>query len=367
MKIALLCDWFLPKVGGIELHLHDLARGLAGRGHDVRVFATCPGPTDVGGLAVERLPGRRMPRWGFSLCDATTRTALLAAIARHGSDVVHAHGGTWTPAGYGGAWLCQRHGVPTVLTVHSVLDGLGPVLPAVCALIGSASWNLTWSAVGEDVARSLRPHVGGRPVRVLPNAVDQAFWRAGARPPSRDASVEVVAVMRFTRRKRGRELLRAFARAHATSRVPMRLTIIGDGFERARLEALAGRLALGPSVRLLGFRPRPEVRDLLAAADVFVLPSTHESFGIAALEARCAGLPVVTFRRSGAARFLEHERSALLVDDDAGLAAALVRLAEDGALRQRLRAHNLAAPNPYPWPAVLDAHEQAYHDARGGR
>ncbi|MCM2255643.1 MAG: glycosyltransferase family 4 protein [Vicinamibacteria bacterium] len=367
MKIALLCDWFLPKVGGIELHLNDLARGLAGRGHDVRVLATCPGPAQVDGIAVERLPGLRMPRWGFSLCDATTRAALLAAIARHGSEVVHAHGGTWTPAGYGGAWLCQRRGVPTVLTVHSVLDGLGPVLPALAAVIGSAGWNLTWSAVGEDVARSLRPHVGGRPVRLLPNAVDDAFWRAGAVSAARGATVEVVAVMRLTRRKRGSELLRAFARARAASRVPIRLTLVGDGFERGRLETLARRLALGPSARILGFRPRPEVRDLLACSDVFVLPSTRESFGIAALEARCAGLPVVTYRRSGAARFLEHERSALLVDDDAGLTAALVRLAEDGALRQRLRAHNTTAPNPYPWPAVLDAHEQAYRDALAGR
>ncbi len=368
LKIALLCDWFLPKVGGIEFHLNDLARGLARRGHDVRVIATCPGPAAVDGVAVERLPGRRMPRWGFSLFGAATRRALLAALDHHRVDVVHAHGGTWTPAAYGGAWLCQRRGVPTVLTVHSVLDGLGPMVPAFAAVFGTAAWSLTWSAVGEDVARRLRPHVGGRRVRVLANAVDEVFWRAtGAAPPERGPAVELVAVMRLTRRKRGRELLHAFARARAISRVPLRLSIVGDGYERGRLEALARRLGLGESVSVMGFRPRSEVRDLLARSDVFVLPSVQESFGIAALEARCAGLPVVTFARSGARQFLEHGRSALLVDDDAALTAALVRLAEDGALRRRLRGHNRAAPNPYPWSTVLDAHEEAYRDALSGR
>ena len=95
----------------------------------------------------------------------------------------------------------------------------------------------------------------------------------------------------------------------------------------------------------------------------FVLPSIRESFGIAALEARCAGLPVVAMRGSGAEDFLSDKSNALLAADDAALAAGMARLTVDDALRSRLAPPD-SALEAYDWTRVARAHLACYDRAR---
>ena len=106
-----------------------------------------------------------------------------------------------------------------------------------------------------------------------------------------------------------------------------------------------------------------EIRDALAESDCFVLPTLRESFGIAALEARCAGLPVVAMATSGVAEVIGHGREGLLAHTDAELAQHVVTLARDVSLRSTIAAHNRAAPAPHDWPCVIDANLALYEDA----
>jgi len=106
-------------------------------------------------------------------------------------------------------------------------------------------------------------------------------------------------------------------------------------------------------VHLPGRLSRPQIKDLFAHSDVFVAPAILESFGIAALEARCAGLPVVARAEGGIGEFISDGREGFLVDSDSAMAAAIAALAGDPWLRARIATHNRLTPPPVAWPDVL--------------
>jgi glycosyltransferase involved in cell wall biosynthesis len=140
----------------------------------------------------------------------------------------------------------------------------------------------------------------------------------------------------------------------------VRLTLAGDGPLMKAVRAEVARLGLREHVALVGAVPRARVAALYAAADVFVLPSLNEAFGIVALEARAAGLPVVAMRAGGAADLVEHGRDGLLAEDDADLAAQLARIVVDAGLRARLAGAAARDLVRYDWQAVAARHEALY-------
>ena len=118
-------------------------------------------------------------------------------------------------------------------------------------------------------------------------------------------------------------------------------------------------------VRMAGRLERHEVREVLASADVFVAPARQESFGLAALEARLAGLPVVAHAASGVADFVRPGKEGLLGASAADLADALVRLVDDDGLRHEIAAHNRTTePVRCTWPAVLAAFDDLYESGQ---
>jgi glycosyltransferase involved in cell wall biosynthesis len=212
-------------------------------------------------------------------------------------------------------------------------------------------------------ALDLERHARRSDVLLLPNGVDLARFAAPPRPP-RD-SVEILSLLRLHARKRPLALLRALpevlrqCRAHCLP-ARVRLTLAGDGPLMKPVRAEVARLGLGDHVRLVGAVPRAQVPALYAAADVFVLPSLNEAFGIVALEARAAGLPVVAMRAGGAADLVEHGRDGLLAEDDADLAAQLARVVVDAELRARLAGAAARDLERYDWRAVAARHEAVY-------
>jgi glycosyltransferase involved in cell wall biosynthesis len=183
------------------------------------------------------------------------------------------------------------------------------------------------------------------------------------RPAAREPNdVVALAVMRLTGRKRGLPLLRVLkaAREQLPADVRLRTMIIGDGPKRCDLERFLVRHGMTEDVVLAGRRPRADVRTALARADVFLAPAILESFGIAALEARCAGVPVVARAESGTAEFIRHGQEGLLADSDAAMAAALAALAADPAARARIAAHNRTVAPASDWDTVLERTASLY-------
>jgi colanic acid/amylovoran biosynthesis glycosyltransferase len=118
----------------------------------------------------------------------------------------------------------------------------------------------------------------------------------------------------------------------------VRLTVVGDGPERGRLTAVAALLGLADVVELVGAQAPDAVRDVLAEADVFVLPSFAEGVPVVLMEAMAAGIPVVTTQIAGVPELVEHDGTGLLVppSDQAALVAAITRMLTEPGLAGRL-------------------------------
>lgn len=358
LRIALASDWYLPRLGGIELHLRDLAQSLRACGHEVHIVTSTPDDRDDD-ARVHRLDVARLPGSGVAVSPLLLRR-LRHVLAEGRYDVVHAHASVVSPVAYGALLAARELGMPAIVTFHSVLHASARLLRVADALLGWSRWPLLATAVSSRVAGQLRDAMPQLPVEVLPNGVDGAFWRRDAGARSDVSMIRVVSAMRLHRKKRPASLLRAVAAARmADPRRSLHLTIFGDGPERRALERLRSRLGLEDAVTLAGARPRAALRDAYAAAHLFALPTQREAFGIAALEARCAGLPVVAMRASGVGDFLEHGRDALLASDDTELAAHIARLAASPALRATLTPRAVDG-HRFDWPSVAARHAACY-------
>ena len=145
--------------------------------------------------------------------------------------------------------------------------------------------------------------------------------------------------------------------------VPLHLTIVGDGPLLGAVQRQLARRGLGPSVTLTGRVAPSAVLDLLTASDLYVAPSIRESFGLAALEARAVGLPVVGYAVSGLTDFIRTGVEGHLADSDADLVSALRRLVTDETLRWRTAEHNRTVRTEMTWTNSLDRHDRVYTEA----
>jgi glycosyl transferase family 1 len=201
---------------------------------------------------------------------------------------------------------------------------------------------------------------------VVPNSVDLGFWRPDGPERLPGTGLHVVVVGRLAARKRPLDAVRALhdARRRIPGTIPLTATLVGDGPEHDRVARFLALHGMRPWVRLAGNLRPPAVRDVLADADVFLAPATLESFGIAALEARAAGLPVVARAGTGVADFVRDEQEGLLAADRGGLADSLVRLACEPALRAAITTHNRQTrPIGVDLPTVVARYEACYLQA----
>jgi len=353
-SVALVTSSFLPRVGGVEEHVRRLAVALRDRGHRVAVWAVDRGdlPATLPGVAVRYLPAplpSASPR-GVLRFAAVAPAALRAwreALAADAPDLLHVQcfgpNGPWATA------LARATGIPLVVGTHgeTFADDGGLFhrswvqRTALRSALHRAAGVTTASRfTADDLAR-----FGWRgPTDVVGNGVD-LDERAGPRPawlPHR----YVLGLGRLVPVKGFDLLVRAFAQARTEGTVDERvhLLLAGDGPERSALRDLAASLGVGDVVHLPGALDRPEVTAVAAGARALVAPSRLEAFGIAALEAMRAGVPVVVSRSGGAGEVVTDGVDGLVVDPTVpAVSEALARLS-DRSLRERLGAAGRATP-----------------------
>ncbi len=349
LRVVHVSDVYLPRLGGLEVQVHDLAAQQVLAGHDVTVVTATAADGDDD-LVVHRTGRVVGGRWGDVLQPAV--------------DGVHCHVSLVSPLAWSAARVATRRGLPVTVTMHSVLATSGPVA-ALWRGVARALGPVSWTAVSRVAADALSQVVDA-PVQVLPNGIDPAQWRPGR--PGTSPVPTVVAVMRLTRRKRAVELVDVLADVVRRSEgAPVRAVIAGDGPARGDVERAVRAHRLQDRVVLAGRLARPQVAALLASADVFVAPAHLESFGIAALEARCAGLPVVAMRHGGVGDFVVDGRDGYLVGDDHELAARISALVVDRPRLRRLGEGLRARPVPLAWPEVVERCDRAYATAAARR
>lgn len=363
LRILLGSDCYVPRLGGIEVQAHALATRLLAAGHHVEVVTPSPGPVAVDGVPIHRIDEPLAPPFDIPWTRATfVKTRRI--IDRGGFDVAHFHSGVLSPFAFGSAYNAQRLGVPTVITSHCVWDRSAAVFGGLDRVAHWSRWPIVISAVSElaaaEIRRAAQP---GREVLVIPNGIDVDAWRVEP-TPRHDERVEFISVMRLARRKRPGALLRILndVKRRAPD-VAFRLRIVGEGMQRPLLEREIARLGLTDTVELTGRLEHDEIKAAYASSDVYVAPANLESFGLAALEARCAGLPVVAKAQTGIREFVDHGREGLLAASDRQLTDHLVTLLREPELRRKIAEHN-ATTRPPSWHEVLQLNLAAYERAR---
>lgn len=393
MKICLVSTDYLPNPGGVAAHVYGLARALGGLGHEVVVFTVAregyPAGDRVekgvrvvraskggGGrselllvvLSLARRVAARVPRSCWRLTESRLGLSLLRLHRAERFDLVHFHGlGTdatlskWAP---GAATVFTNH---TSMFLEALEQGKGPLL---WEQIRHADRFLAPSAQLAELTVA----IGAAPERVenIPNGVDTEEFQPREGSAARGEwgftpeQVLVLAARRLVKKNGMEYLLQAAPEFLATS-PQARLVIAGDGPEEEALIQLAATGGVADRVHFLGNIARERLPDLVAMADIAVLPSLKEATSIAGLEAMASGKPLVGTAVGGIPEIIRDGETGLLVPpaDASALAQALARLIRDEALRLRLgQAGRARAVAEFAWPVIAARTAEAYARAQ---
>jgi len=381
MKVLLLTREFPPHIyGGAGVVVRELAAALR-RIASVEVRCFGDQSIDEPGYRVRGYePWPRVKREGeerYATALETLSTNLAMARDAVDADVVHAH--TWY-ADFGGFLVKQIHGIPLVVTLHS----MEPLRPWKAEQLDRGYAVSTWMektgveaadrvvAVSGEMRRDILAHFDVSPERVtvVPNGVDLSIWsptdrtdalaEMGVRPPY------VLFVGRVSRQKGILVLL------EAAKALPRDVQVVLCAGTPDTPEAMAEiEAAIDGDPRLLWRRewtPTEQLRQLYSHASLFCCPSIYEPFGLINLEAMACGAPVVASRTGGIPEVVLDGRTGLLVppNDAPTLADAIRRVIEDQALARRFREEGRRrAETEFSWDRVAQRTTDLYRECVG--
>jgi len=380
LRVGVVC---FSTFGGSGVVATEIAIDLARRGHAVHVFSDelpermdPPPPALASHLVFHRVSPPAYPQLKQSPYTLALTSKIVEVSRRERLEIVHAHYALphavaahlarQVLAAEGGAIVSPR----IVTTLHGTditLVGSDPsFLPLTRFSIAASDAVTTPSDWLARATHDVLGVPGAVAIDVIPNFVDvDRFTPAPGGPPERGSAVPVVAhVSNFRPLKRLDDVVEVFARVRAAR--PARLRLVGDGPERPRIEAALAARGLSADVELLG--ERADLPALLRGADVFLLPSEIESFGLAALEALSCGVPVVASAVGGLPEVIADGEVGFLrpVGDVAAMAEAVGRLLDDAPLRRRFgAAGRRLAESRYALAPAVDRYVDLYRRVLG--
>jgi L-malate glycosyltransferase len=373
MNIGIVC---YASVGGSGIIATELGKVLAARGHHVHIMSS-EMPVRLGvfqpGLSFHRVetpsyPLFREPQYVLSLANKIVQVARDEQL-----HVVHAHYAIpHATAGYLARQILASSrdtGVPRVITTLHGTDitllGNDRSYSETVAFCIQQSDGVT--AVSNSLKQDTIRELGiTRDIRVIPNFLDCATNRrteeTGLRARFAPAKQKLlVHVSNFRPVKRTKAVIEIFARVR--KEVPARLLMVGDGPDLHDAVCLARALGAGEDVEFVG--EQDQVVPILSSSDVFLLPSSQESFGLAALEAMSCEVPVVASRVGGLPELVEDGVSGFLhaPEDLDGMARSAVRLLTDADLHRRAAAAaRRAAQEKYCDSKIVPVYEAYYSE-----
>lgn len=343
LKVGIVC---YPSLGGSGVVATELGKSLARQGSEVH-FITTSHPARLSGYD-ERVYFHKVISEEYPLFQQYTPYSLsLAAKIRevaeqYALDLVHVH---YAIPHAASAFLAREmlkpRRLPTMTTLHGTDITLVGMMPSYYEITRfSIEKSDAVTAVSDFLKReTIREFRIEHPIDVIHNFVDTELFRPQGSSPARcriarDGERILMHVSNFRKVKNLPVLLQVFYEVQ--KHVRARLVLVGDGPEREATERQAHALGIDRQVSFLG--DQESVADILPVADVFLLPSQHESFGLAALEAMSCGVPVVGSRIGGLPEVIEHEKTGFLCDpnDVECMTAIVLGLMKDEPLRREI-------------------------------
>ncbi|MEI9945148.1 MAG: glycosyltransferase family 4 protein [Chitinophagaceae bacterium] len=330
------------QIGGGESHLLSLVENLDRSLFEPVVLSFTDGPM------VERLRQMNVDchviytERPFDISKWKTVKRFLKAQQ---VDLIHAHG---TRANSNILWAAKSLKIPVIYTVHgwSFHQDQKPLVRRIRImgekyLTSRSNLNISVSASNQQSGQKYIPSFKSV---VVSNGIDQkkfdpkkSFKNVRAELGINDDELLVLFIARFTSHKQPLTLINAFAKA-LPAKPKMRLLMVGDGDQKAEAIALIEKLKLKDKIILQPFRQ--DVPDVLAAADIFVLPSLWEGLPIGLLEAMAMGKAVIASNVDGTCEVVQHNQNGILIETSAlvdNLADALVTLSKDKTAREKFQ------------------------------
>ncbi len=366
MNIGICC---YPSAGGSGVVATELGIELAARGHSVH-FISYRRPFRLDrlypGLYFHQVEVSEYPLFEYPPYSLALASKIVDVAQHAGLDLIHAH---YAVPHAVSAWMASEmlgKQLPTVTTLHGTditlvgqTQGYLPVTQFALRHAGALT------AVSNFLTDKTR-EVFGADLSIcrIYNFVDVDRFAPRANPELRsrfaapDAAL-LLHVSNFRPVKQVHRVIEAFAQIQAKH--PARLLLAGMGPERNAMKMLAQELGVESRVEFLG--NQETVTDLMSIADLFLLPSTTESFGLAALEAMSCGVPVVASRVGGLPELIQHGENGYLCDatDSSAFSLASLELLRDPDLYKRFsEAARATAVDRFTIPKILPEYLELY-------
>ncbi len=340
MRIVFVTDSYKPKIGGIENLVYDVATTLS-RSHEVIVVTSFKKGDSKNFYVYESNEAFRVVRvkseilnYNGVTLNPKTWMALYKVIKKLDPDIVHGQG-LYSTLSIAGAVLSHRFlGKPSILTAHSFIGRDTPMFVVGGFKISARKVDLI-TAVSRALAEEIVKRLEVSRVAVTYNCLRSEKWlRRGDEALKLEGDPIITSVIRLTHRKNPLALVKV---AEALSRELPRakLYIAGDGPLRKPLERRVKARGLN-NIVFLGALGRDDIKRLLWASDVFVLPSKIEAFGMSALEAMTSSVPVVALRVGGLPELISHGVTGYLASSEEELVKLTVKLASDPSLARKM-------------------------------
>jgi glycogen(starch) synthase len=387
MKICMATWEFPPRiVGGIARHCNGLSKALAHNGHEVHIvtldFPGAPEFEEIDGVKVYRaateLGHPNFLTWALLFNHFMEKK--IAGVSRKADfDVVHVH--DWLTA-FAGISFKHQMEKPLVATIHGTEAGRAQGLHNPDSFtIDGVEWWTTYEAnkiivTSGSMKAEIQGHFHPPPekIEIIPNGIDPRKYNAsvdrsavrgryGVSPHEK----LVLCVGRLVPQK-GIEYLIGAVPMIAQRCPETKLIIVGEGWLRGHLERVARSTGHQWRITFTGWIPDHELTALLNSADVLVVPSIYEPFGIVALEGMAAGIPVVASNLGGLAEIVEHDRTGILAysRNPDSIAWAIDRVLSDrGHSEWLVQNAREMVQKTYSWEAIAMRTAEVYEEVVG--
>jgi L-malate glycosyltransferase len=368
MNIGIVC---YPTFGGSGVLATELGKALADKGHNIH-FITYQQPVRLTGFSANifyhevRVP--TYPLFDFPPYETALASTMVDVIRNNHLDLLHVHYAIpHAAAAYMAKMILKEEGkeIPFITTLHGTditLVGKDKTYAPVVAFSINQSDAIT--AVSDHLRLETFStfHIE-KEIQVIHNFVDVERF---SRKPI-DAFRKVIApngerillhASNFRKIKRVQDVIHIFANVNKV--IPSKLLLVGDGPERPMAEELARELKICDEVRFVG--KQQDMEEIFAVADLFVLPSEYESFGLAALEAMAAGAPVVSTNAGGLPEIILQGECGYMaeVGDVEGMSRYALDILSDETTLQRFKKAAKAQAASFDIHKIIPQYEELY-------
>ncbi len=373
MNIAIVC---YPTFGGSGVLATELGKALAEKGHNIH-FITYQQPVRLSGFHANifyhevRVP--TYPLFDFPPYETALASAMVDVVLNHEIDLLHVHYAIpHASAAYMAKKILakQNINIPVITTLHGTditLVGRDKTYSPVVTFSMEESDVLT--AVSENLKEETYKNFNiNKPIEVIHNFVDvERFHRkpvdAFKKLIAPNGEKIIVHASNFRKVKRVDDVVKTFVRINKA--MPAKLLLIGDGPERPYIESMTRDCESFGEIKFLG--KQEQMEEILPISDLFLLPSEYESFGLAALEAMAAEVPVISSNAGGLPEIIINDYCGFMspIGDTESMAANAVKILSDAKVHQQFRKNALAQARKFDIQNIVPAYEEMYFRLAG--